>query len=87
MRNNGEFLSTHEKNTLLKYYLKQDRRYLYMYWDQGEDSWYNRKYYPLSHYGDKVLQNDDKRKQLGPDSERKGLFDRFDLDFINKEEK
>jgi hypothetical protein len=84
LRNNGEFLSTHEKDTLLNYYLIQDRRWLYMYWDQGEDSYYNRKYYPLEHYGNEVLRDDSKRKELGPDSERKGLFNRFDLDFMNK---
>ena len=84
LRNNGEFLSQHEKTTLLPFYLTQDRRYLYMYWDQGEDSYYNRKYYTLEHYGNKPLHDDSKRKELGPDSERKDLFNRFDLDFMNK---
>lgn len=86
LRNNGEYLSKHEKDTLLNFYLTQDRRWLYMYWDQGEDSWYNRKYYPLEHYGNNPLHDDSKRKELGPDSERKGLFNRFNLDFVNKEE-
>jgi len=85
LRNRGEFLSQHEKTTLLPFYLTQDRRYLYMYWDQGEDSYYNRKYHTLKHYGDSVLYDDSKRKELGPDSERKGLFNRFDLDFMNKD--
>jgi len=57
-----------------------------MYWDQGEDSWYNRKYFDLEHYGKTpILWDDSRRKELGPDSERKGIFNRFDLDFINKE--
>jgi hypothetical protein len=86
-RDGGRFLSQHEKTTLLQYYLTLDRRWLYMYWDQGEDSWYNRKYHPLEHYGNKALYDDSMRKELGPDSERKGLFNRFDLDFMNKEEK
>jgi len=84
LRNGGEFLSQHEKTTLLNFYLTQDRRWLYMYWDQGEDSYYNRKYNKLEHYGNKPLHDDFMRKELGPDSERKGIFNRFDLDFINK---
>lgn len=86
LRGVGEFLSKHEKDTLLNFYLTQDRRWLYMYWDQGEDSYYNRKYHPIEHYGMNQLYDDSRRKELGPDSERKGLFNRFDLDFINKEE-
>jgi len=86
LRENGKYLSKHEKDTLLNFYLTQDRRWLYMYWDQGEDSWYNRKYHPLEHYGNKPLHDDSRRKELGPDSERKGLFDRFNLDFVNKED-
>jgi hypothetical protein len=84
LRNNAEFLSQHEKTTLYNYYITNDRRWLYMYWDQGEDSWYNRKYFDLEHYGNKPIYDDLKRKELGPDSERKGLFNRFNLDFINK---
>jgi len=85
LRNIGLFLSQHEKTTLYNYYTTNDRRWLYMYWDQGEDSWYNRKYFELEHYGNLPLYDDSKRKELGPDSERKGIFNRFDLDFINKE--
>lgn len=85
LRNIGLFLSQHEKTTLYNYYTTNDRRWLYMYWDQGEDSWYNRKYFDLEYYGKEPLKDDSKRKELGPDSERKGIFDRFDLDFINKE--
>lgn len=55
-----------------------------MYWDQGEDSWYNRKYHPLEHYGNEPLYDDSKRKELGPDSERKRIFNRFNLDFENR---
>jgi len=85
LRKIGLFLSQHEKTTLYNYYTTNDRRWLYMYWDQGEDSWYNRKYFDLEYYGKEPLKDDSKRKELGPDSERKGIFNRFDLDFINKE--
>ena len=40
-----------ERETICRYWDTHDRRYLYQWWDRGEDSWYNRLYYPLSHYG------------------------------------
>lgn len=40
-----------ERETICKYWETKDRRYLYKWWDCGEDSWYNRIYYPLEHYG------------------------------------
>ncbi len=40
-----------ERETLCKYYETGDRRYLYMWWDRGEDSDYNRLYYPIENYG------------------------------------
>ena len=85
LRDTGKFLSQHEKTTLMNYYTTNDRRWLYMYWDQGEDSWYNRKYFDLEHYGKEPLYDDVTRSMKGPDSERKKIFNRFDLDFINKE--
>lgn len=45
------YFSGEEKETICKYYETGDMRYLYMWWDRGEDSWYNRLYYPLEHYG------------------------------------
>jgi hypothetical protein len=39
------------RGTICKYYDTGDRRYLYRFWDEGEDSWYNRIYYPVEHYG------------------------------------
>lgn len=39
------------KGTICKYYDTGDRRYLYKFWDEGEDSWYNRIFYPIEHYG------------------------------------
>jgi hypothetical protein len=36
---------------LCKYYDTGDRRYLYKFWDEGEDSWYNRLFMPLEAYG------------------------------------
>jgi hypothetical protein len=38
-----------------KYYETGDRRYLYMAWDQNEDSWYDRVYYPIEHYGEEPI--------------------------------
>ena len=40
-----------EKSTVCQYWDTGDFRYLYMWWDRGEDSWYNRLYYPIEHYG------------------------------------
>ena len=81
LRNIGKFLSQHEKTTLMNYYTTNDRRWLYKYWAEGEDSYYNRIYKSLEYYGKKPLYDDSKRKELGPPSERIGMFDRFDLDF------
>lgn len=54
LRDEGKYLSGHEK-LLLKYYLTNDRRYLYKYWDEGEDSWYNRVYHPIEFYGNEPI--------------------------------
>ena len=40
-----------QKETICRYWDTGDRRYLYQWWARGEDSWYNRLYYPLEHYG------------------------------------
>lgn len=45
------YFSGEERETICKYWETGDRRYLLQYWDRGEDSDYNRLYYPLTHYG------------------------------------
>lgn len=77
LRNYGEFFSKHEKETLYWYYHTGDRRYLYKYWSEGEDSFFNRRYLPLKYYGSELLIDDSKRKELGPYSERGKWFDRW----------
>jgi hypothetical protein len=77
LRNDGEFLNKHERETLFFYLLNGDRRYLYKYWSEGEDSYWNRRYYDIEYYGSKYLSDDLRRKELGPPSERLGHFDRW----------
>jgi hypothetical protein len=87
LRNDGEFLNQHEKSTLYWYFFSGDRRYLYKYWAEGEDSYWNRRYYKLVYYGTDVLYDDSKRKELGPPSERLGHFDRWKYNsFILKDD-
>jgi len=69
-----DYFTQHE-NLLHKYYETNDRRWLYKYYAEGEDSYWNRRYYPIEYYGDKPLHDDSKRKELGPPSERLGCFD------------
>lgn len=45
------YFSGEERETVCRYWETNDRRYLYQYWDRGEDSDYNRLYYPVEHYG------------------------------------
>lgn len=40
-----------ERETICRYWETGDRRYLLQWWDRGEDSDYNRLYYPLEFYG------------------------------------
>ncbi len=40
-----------EKETICQFWATGDRRYLYKFWDQWEDSDYNRLYNPLEYYG------------------------------------
>lgn len=77
IRNNGEFLNQHERTTLFHYYKTGDRRWLYKYWAEGEDSYWNRRYHDIEYYGKEPLHDDSKREQLGPPSERLGFFDRW----------
>lgn len=77
----------HESATLYRYLRTGDRRWLYMYWDQGEESNFNRRYFPLDHYGKEPLYNDSKRKELGPMTERVGVFDRWKVSsYVLKDE-
>jgi len=72
---NHSYFTKHEQ-LLHKYYETNDRRWLYKYYAEGEDSYWNRRYYPLTYYGNKPLKDDSKRKELGPPSERLGHFSR-----------
>jgi hypothetical protein len=81
-----EYYTKHE-HVLLKYFETDDRRWLYKYWAEGEDSYWNRRYYPIEYYGDKPLHDDFKREKLGPPSERLGHFDRVNYgSFILKDD-
>ena len=72
---NHKYFTKHEQ-LLHNYYRTEDRRWLYRYYAEGEDSYWNRRYYPLEYYGKEVLKDDSKRKELGPPSERLGCFSR-----------
>ena len=77
------------RETLYYYYVLfgKDRRYLYKYWTEGEDSFFNRRYYSLEYYGEEALSDDSKRKEIGPPSERTGDFNRWKYNsFIIKDE-
>lgn len=81
------FYSKHEVETLWNYYNTGDRRWLYKYWDSGEDSFFNRRYFDIGHYGREPLKDDSKRKEFGPVSERLGHFDRWKYNsFILKDD-
>lgn len=77
LREDGMYFNQHERNTLIKYYQTNDRRWLYKYFSEGEDSYWNRRYYDLEYYGKEPLFDDSKRKELGPPSERLGHFNRW----------
>lgn len=73
-----KYFDKHEASTLYRYFHTGDRRWLYMYYDQGEMSLFNRRYFPLEHYGpEEPLYDDLQRDNYGPWSERLGFFDRF----------
>lgn len=48
---NWIYFAGEERETICNFWDTGDRRYLYQWWDRGEDSDYNRLYYPLEHYG------------------------------------
>ena len=82
-----EYFDKHEASTLYRYFHTGDRRWLYMYYDQGEMSLFNRRYFPLDHYGPEPLYVDSKRDKYGPWSERLGFFERFKCEsYIVKDE-
>lgn len=78
LRDNGRFFNKHEQETLYWFYYTEDRRYLYKYWGEGEDSYWNRRYYKLNYYGLQPLYDDSKRNEFGPPSERLGHFNRWE---------
>lgn len=87
LREDGMYFNQHERNTLIKYYQTNDRRWLYKYFSEGEDSYWNRRYYDLEYYGKEPLFDDSKRKELGPPSERLGHFNRWKYNsFVLKDE-
>lgn len=87
LRDNGRFFNKHEQDTLYKYLITNDRRWLYKYWSEGEDSYWNRRYYPIEYYGKEPLYDDSRRKELGPPSERLGHFNRWKYNsFILKDD-
>lgn len=45
------YWSGEERETVCRYWQTKDRRYLMQWWDRGEESDYNRLYYPLEYYG------------------------------------
>lgn len=45
------YWSGEERETVCQYWRTGDKRHLWKWWDQWEDSDYNRLYYPLEHYG------------------------------------
>jgi len=55
LRNNGEYLPGYERESLYPYLQTGDLRYLWMFWDKNEDSWYDRRDYPIEHYGEKPI--------------------------------
>jgi hypothetical protein len=81
-----DYFTQHEQ-LLHKYYETDDRRWLYKYYAEGEDSYWNRRYYSIEYYGNQPLRDDSKRKELGPPSERLGHFIRKEFQsFILKDD-
>jgi len=65
MRYDGELLPGYERESLLHYYKTGDLRYLYMFWDRDEDSWYDRRIYQVDHYGAQPIYKSEERRQNG----------------------
>jgi len=73
----GVYFNIHERENLYTYYITKDRRWLWKYWTEGEESFFNRRYLPLTFYGFEPQWNDDNRLEHGPSTEIHGVFDRF----------
>ena len=71
------YFDQHEAQTLYMYFKTGDRRWLYKYYAEGEESSFNRRYYPLEFYGEQALYDDSRRSEIGPPTEIHGVFDRF----------
>ena len=52
---NWIYFNQGDQETICKYYDTGDRRYLFQFWDRGEDSDYNRLFYPLEFYGNEPV--------------------------------
>jgi hypothetical protein len=58
LRDGGRLLPGYERESLYHYYLSGgDLRYLWMFWDKDEDSWYDRRNYSVDHYGSQPVYN------------------------------
>jgi len=57
----------------LKFYETGDKRYLYMAWDQNEDSFYDRTYYPIERYGEEPIIGDSPETDALFSVHRKGI--------------
>ena len=67
------YFSGEEKATLCQYWDTGDLRYLYQWRDRGEDSDYNRLYYPLEHYGSEpIYEREDGKEAQSPEDARVG---------------
>lgn len=55
------------RDTLCRYYDTKDRRYLMQWWDRGEDSDYNRLFWPLAWYGTEPIyeETDEEKARFG----------------------
>jgi len=54
-----KYCNTGGQQALRKYYETGDRRYIYQLWDESEDSWYDRVYYPLERYNEFIEREKD----------------------------
>ena len=50
------------KDNICKYYETGDRRYLYVFWHWGEDSWYNRIFYTMKDFGNEPIYDENTAK-------------------------
>lgn len=71
------YFDKHEASTLYMYFKTGDRRWLWKYYAEGEESDFNRRYYPLEFYGFEAQYDDTNRLEYGPPTEIHGVFDRF----------